>query len=397
MLKGIENVDASSCAALRPDTQGYNGRSYYEVVRNPNWNPRIDPYAKDYPNEIVWTIQSSTTRIYDGIASGQFDLAVGTSMPEAVYKRYSSSPTLRRLIHSNDGDDTWYLSMNLTQAPFDDLDVRRAMNWVMNKAALVNAWGGAGIGAIAGQIVPEGLFDDQLARYDPYETAGNDGSLAKAKAAMAGSRYDTRHNGMCDASVCKHVPLVWDGSMPAAMSLLSVVETDAAEIGITFSPRPVDDAYRALGTPSDDIAFSDGPGWAKDYADPLTFLQPLFDGRTIAASGTSDYSLVGITPAQCARLHVKGDCTAVPSVDGQLDRCAVLAGQPRLSCYERLDQYLMTEVVPWVPYLDVTHTFLTSAKVTHYAYDQFTDMPAYENISLAPSRQPPGSSKPFVA
>src|SRR5580658_354724 len=124
--------------------------------------------------------------------------------------------------------------MNLTQAPFDDLDVRRAMNWVMNKAALVNAWGGAGIGAIAGQIVPEGLFDDQLARYDPYETAGNDGSLAKAKAAMAGSRYDTRHNGMCDASVCKHVPLVWDGSMPAAMSLLSVVETDAAEIGITF-------------------------------------------------------------------------------------------------------------------------------------------------------------------
>ena len=41
----------------------------------------------------------------------------------------------------------------------------------------------------------------------------------------------------------------------------------------------------------------------------------------------------------------------IPSVDSQLDKCAVLAGQPRLTCYENLDKYLMTKVVPWVPYL----------------------------------------------
>ncbi len=33
--------------------------------------------------------------------------------------------------------------MNLTQPPFDDLAVRRAMNWVMDKGALRKAWGGA--------------------------------------------------------------------------------------------------------------------------------------------------------------------------------------------------------------------------------------------------------------
>lgn len=206
---------------------------------------------------------------------------------------------------------------------------------------------------------------------------------------MVGSRYDTGRDGMCDARACKHVLLVWDSSMPAAARLLGVVERDAAEIGITFAPRSLDDAYQALRTPSDDIPFSDRPGWAKDYADPLTFLEPLFDGRTILAGGTSDYSMVGITPSQCARLHVKGDCTDVPGVDGQLDRCAVLSGQPRLSCYEHLDEYLMTQVVPWVPYLDVAHTFLTGSNVTHYAYDQFTDMPAYENISLRPARAVP--------
>lgn len=322
---------------------------------------------------------------------------MGTTIPEAVFKRYVSSASLRQRIHTNDGDDTWYLSMNLTQPPFDDLHVRRALNWVMDKAALLNAWGGLGIGEIANQIVPNTLFDDQLVGYDPYATPGNAGSLAKAKAAMAGSRYDTAHNGMCDAQACKHVLLLWDSSMPAAARLLSVVEKDAAEIGITFTPRSVDNAYQALRTPSNDIPFSDRPGWAKDYADPLTFLEPLFDGRTIVAAGTSDYSLVGITASQCARLHVKGDCTDIPSVDGQLDRCSVLVGQRRLSCYERLDEYLMTKVVPWVPYLDVAHTFLTSSKVTHYAYDQFTDMPAYENISVEPPRGSAAASKPYIA
>ena len=37
---------------------------------------------------------------------------------------------------SNSGDQTWYVTMNLTQPPFDDIHVRKAMNWVMDKAAL---------------------------------------------------------------------------------------------------------------------------------------------------------------------------------------------------------------------------------------------------------------------
>ena len=82
--------------------------------------------------------------------------------------------------------------MNLTQPPFDDIHVRKAMNWVMDKAALVQAWGGPAIGKVANHIVPDTLFDDQLAEFAPYKTAGDRGSVAKAKAAMKGSKYDTK-------------------------------------------------------------------------------------------------------------------------------------------------------------------------------------------------------------
>jgi hypothetical protein len=85
-------------------------------------------------------------------------------------------------------------------------------------------------------------------------------------------------------------------------------------------------AYPTLQTPSRNIPISERPGWGKDFADPLTFFTPLFNGRTIIPNGNTNYSLVGITPAQCVKLHIKGDCRNVPSVDPQIDKCAELLG-----------------------------------------------------------------------
>ena len=389
MLKGIENINISSCKTIKPDTQGYDGVTTYDVVRNPNWNPKIDPYSKNYPNEILWTVDSSDVDIYNKVEAGQLDLATSTIPPD-VLQKYATTPSLKQDFHQNQGDRTWYLTMNITQAPFDDIHVRKAMNWIMNKVALIQAWGGPTLGTVANHIVPDTLFNNQLADYAPYATPGNTGSLAKAKAAMMGSKYDTSNNGMCDAPQCKNVLLLSD-VRALDSKMVAVMQQDAAEIGITFTVRTINGAYPTIQTPSKNIPIAERPGWGKDYADPLTFFEPLFDGRTIIPAGNTNYSLVGITPAQCKTLKITGDCSAynpktgvgVPNVNAFLDKCAPLAGQSRLSCYENLDKYLMTNVVPWVPYLDSFVTRITSSNVTHYAYDQFTDTPAYENIAVS--------------
>ena len=72
----------------------------------------------------------------------------------------------------NVGDRTNYFTMNLTQPPFDDVHVRKAMNWITDKAALQKAWGGPIPGAIATHIVPPVLYNNGLAEYDPYATPG---------------------------------------------------------------------------------------------------------------------------------------------------------------------------------------------------------------------------------
>jgi peptide/nickel transport system substrate-binding protein len=390
MLKGIDGINISSCKTIKPDTQGFDGVTTYDVVRNPNWNPAIDPYSKNYPDEVVWNVDSSNVDIYNKIEAGQLDTATAATIPPDVLQKYSTTPSLKQYFHQNQGDRTWYLTMNITQPPFDDIHVRKAMNWLMNKVQLIQAWGGPVEGSVANHIAPDTLFDNQLAEYAPYATPGNTGSLSKAKQAMMGSKYDTSNNGMCDVPQCKGVLLLAD-SQAYNTKMIPVLEQDAAQLGITFTVRTVNGAYPTLQTPAKNIPIGEFPGWGKDYADALTFFEPLFDGRTLIPAGNTNYSLVGITPAQCKTLHVTGDCTAfnaktgvgIPSVNAQLDKCAPLANQSRLSCYENLDKTLMTKVVPWVPYLNEYVTRITSSNVTNYAYDQFTDAPAYENIALA--------------
>jgi len=124
--------------------------------------------------------------------------------------------------------------------------------------------------------------------------------------------------------------------------MLPVIESDAGKIGITFAVHTIKGAYPTLQTPSRNIPIGERPGWGKDFADPLTFFTPLFNGRTIIPNGNTNYSLVGITPSQCGKLHIKGNCRNVPNVDAQIDNCSQLLGQSRLTCYENLDKTMMT-------------------------------------------------------
>ena len=84
------------------------------------------------------------------------------------------------------------------------------MNFIMDKARARQAWGGPTIGAVANHIVPDTLFNNLLADYAPYKTPGDHGSVAKAKAAMKGSKYDTSRTARAAPRQCKNVLLIAD-------------------------------------------------------------------------------------------------------------------------------------------------------------------------------------------
>jgi peptide/nickel transport system substrate-binding protein len=382
MIAGMDKIDDSSCAKVKP-ASGFDGQTTMDLVRNPDYDPKTDSTKarEALPDEFLFTVDGNATDIVDRIGAGDLDDILIPSLPAQTVEHYSSDPKLRPLLHLYPNDLTNYITMNLTQPPFDDVHVRRALNWIMDKGALQQAWGGPLTGRIAHHIAPDTMFDDQLADYDPYATPGSDGSLAKAKAAMRGSKYDTAHDGTCGASQCKHVLMLADAHQ-VDTKMVPVIEASAAKIGITFKVRVVNGAFPTLQTPKNNVPIGEFPGWAKDFADPITFFGPLFDGRGIIPTGNTNYALVGITPAIAKKVGATGTVTGVPSVNAWLDRCAPLAGQARLSCYESLDRYLTTTIVAWVPYRWSYNQDITSANVTKWGFDQFSGATAWAHVAV---------------
>ena len=390
MIKGSDATDISSCDKLvdakgKPlePVSGYDPLTALTLVRNPNYSESTDSKAarESLPDEFDFTINANATDILAKVGAGELDDEV-SSIPSQTVRKYVTTSSLKQYFHSNSGDRTWYITMSLVEPPFDDIHVRKAMNLIMDKTSLVQAWGGPTIGDVANHIVPDPILQNRLADYAPYGTAGDKGDLAKAKAAMKGSKYDTAGNGTCNASACHDVVLVAD-QREVDTKMLPVIIADAKKIGITFKVRSVKGAYPTIQTPSNNVPIAERPAWGKDYADALTFFTPLFDGRTIIANGNTNYSLVGITPAQCTALKVKGNCVGVPSINKELDTCSALLKNARLTCYVNLDKTLMTKVVPWIPYMWSKATHITSSKVTQWQFDQFGGSIGYAHVAVS--------------
>ncbi len=98
-------------------------------------------------------VNTNIDDIYNKIGAGDLEDSYATASPK-VFREYSTSSSKRKYLHSNFADGTYYITMNLTQPPFDDVHVRRAMNWVMDREALRRAWGGAVSGVVAEHIIP---------------------------------------------------------------------------------------------------------------------------------------------------------------------------------------------------------------------------------------------------
>jgi peptide/nickel transport system substrate-binding protein len=362
---------------------GWDGESHLALVRHPDSDPKTDSPAmrQALPDRFEFTVDPNGIDIINRVEAGELDDEAAPSLPPQALEQYAQYPAKRRLLHLNRGDSTWFITMNLTQSPFDDIHVRKAMNWIIDKQAMLQVQGGPLTGEIATHLAPDSLFDNELEGYDPYRSPGEHGSLAKAKAAMIGSKYDLNHDGTCSANACHDVLLLTD---PASLwqRQLPIVVADAAKIGITFHVSTVAGAVTTLETTSKNIAISPIASWGKDYADPLTFFAPIFDGRRIVPEGNVNWSLVGLKPQQAKALGVVGTVHGTPSVDAQLDRCAALAGAQRRHCYEALDRYLMTRVVPSVPLNWPKWQHIVGPNVTQWAFDQSTDMTGYAHVAV---------------
>lgn len=390
MLLGSDEMDVSSCDTLER-ISGYDPDKFMYFVRNPNYDQATDDNRENNIDGFAYTINTNLDDIYNRVLNGDIDMAHGAP-PAAILRQYLTNPDLEDNLKTDPGDRTWYVTMNLIVPPFDDVHVRRAVNYVIDKAALLQATGGPTSGEVATTIEPPEVLPD-TGSYDPYATPDLGGDVNAAMAEMAQSRYDTDGDGVCDDPSCQDVLMVNRNYDPFSL-YTPIMQENLAAIGIELKVRElnISTAYTTIQTMSNLIPIAINASWGKDYASPYGFDYFLFSTAGLACEGMVNYSLVGLTEdaaAECgdgvldayeAAVAANGP---IPSVDEDMGACvAAPPGEEYSSCWAAVDQRVMEEIVPWVPYRWGSQNTVVADSVVKWTYDQSAAWTAYSRVAV---------------
>jgi peptide/nickel transport system substrate-binding protein len=373
MFEGSEEI------ARGNPVRGYDPGRSWTLVQNPSWSN--DELRGAYVEEIVVEINESSDVNYNKLQAGDIDLVMDGVPPPQVLQQYQTDPALQEFLHSNPSDGVRYVAMNIAQPPFDDIHVRKAMNFMLDKDAMRITRGGPLFGELATHTIPDTLLDFQLQDYDPYPSPNGQGDIAAAQEEMAQSAYDSDGDGVCDDPVCDNVLLIADREDPYP-DQNAVIADGAEQLGITFDIREGDRytfMYDTCDDPTAGWGLCPSPGWFKDYPDAASFGLPLFDSTGIESS---NYSLVGASSEQLADWGY--DVSEVPSADAKIDECLALpVGDERITCWAEADQLIMEDVVPWIPFLFDNDVDLSGERIQNYTYDSSAGLMALDQVWLA--------------
>ncbi len=271
--------------------------------------------------------------------------------------------------------------MNLAQPPFDDVHVRRAANLVIARRALVERFGPGGA-RLAVHAAPDSLEGNLLLDYDPYPTPGGGGDLAAARAEMAQSRYDSDGDEPATKPASRRSPRSRSTTSPPSSPRTSSCCWSKTSSSSARARRP--EAHRRRRSSllwarqESRHALILNYVWAKDFPNGSGW----FPGALGVDDPTGNPSLVGVSAEQLAEWGYP--VTDVPSVGDEIAECVQLVGGAQTQCWAELDQLVMEQIVPWIPYAAPNKARTFSTRVVSVSIDQFVNYPALDRIALEP-------------
>ncbi|MEP6973430.1 MAG: ABC transporter substrate-binding protein [Actinomycetota bacterium] len=381
-FEGADQLDFSGPAADQAPAAGYTPGRSIVLVRNPGWDAATDDLRPAYPDRIEVTIGGNNDDLYNKIKDNSLDFVVDGVPPADVIREYQTNPDLQSKINVYPSDGLRYVSFNMLVPPFDDVHVRKAFNWALDKQGMRQLRGGETTGEIAGHIMVNSLENNILKDYDPYSTPNAAGDIAKAKAEMAMSKYDTNQDGTCDAPECQGILAVTDREDPYPKQA-ALIEPMVEQLGMSFDVKELERTtmYTKCNDLNSLVGICLGPAWGKDYPAGYTFAGPLFDSISLWES-CCNYNGLGATPDQ-----IKGwgytAVTSVDSVDDKIAACGATTGDALFQCWADFDTFLMENEVPFAPYLFDNSVDITSDNVINYSFDQFAGLAAFDQMAVA--------------
>ena len=304
------------------------GRSW-EYRRNPAWarsNAAAMPaLPSGHMDRIKMAVIDNASAEVSEVEKGQLDWIQNPPPPDRyaeIRRRYEGTQFRPEPVISN-----FYFWMNTQQPPFDDVRIRRAVNYALEPGALERIY--AGSLRRLQQILPPGM--PGFSRFQPYPH-----DLGKAKELVA------------EADPSDRRITVWTDSIPPADEAGEyygrVLESLGFEVDLkTVSPSTYFTVIGNENTPDLDTGWSN---WLLEYPNPYALFAPQLTGDSIAPVNNTNYARFS-DPAVNRKVTELGRQQLGPK---QVDE------------YAALDRRVMA-LAPWAPFGSLTLATFVSADI----------------------------------
>jgi len=323
-----KNIIASGPYQIEKWTRGEK----MTLVRNPSWDPASDPLRHDYPDK--WVFDWSATDPV--VASKRFVADQGTdqtsiqwdNVPSEALPDVLGNPAAKA--RSVEGDTVFNIYLSINTARVTDVATRQALNYAINRDAILKIIGGEYAGKPSSTITA--VTVPGYEKYDAY-AAPITGDPDKAKALLAGKTPSLKY--------CYRPGTPLREQVAAA----NKEAFERAGFQIVMSPTDATSHYTIVGKKGVECDLISS-GWGQDYPSNATVMGVLMKGGdSIHAEGNVNWSYFDVA-----------------EVNTELDR---LAAEPDIAKaaagYMALDKKVMTDYAPLIPlYYDHSYSLVGS-------------------------------------
>jgi len=267
--QGTSSKDQSTTPI--PSTGPYQIQSYtpsrqFTLVRNPNFKPTANVPATN-PDKISVKIVEDDSAALQQVINGEGDYdfhPIPVDRLAEVQQKYGDQ--LKIYTPAN----TYYFFMNQRLAPFDKLAVRQAVNYAIDRNALVRLYGGLA-------TPTENILPPTYPQYKKHSIYTHDVAKAKQLIEQAGAK---------GADVT-----IWGSNRDTSKKPVQYLQDVLKSIGLNAKLKIIDAAvyWTTIGNQKTkaQIGFAD---WFQDYPHPLDWFDVLLNGTRITDTHNNNYS-----------------------------------------------------------------------------------------------------------
>jgi len=217
--------------------------SHISLTRNPYWAG-----ADTLPEELIFQFFSAADELRSAVVGGQVNIGVLENIPPDLYRFLDQDQQSGAAeVHYLAGPVYEHIDLNLADQQLQDIRVRRALAYAINRQALSDALFGGKVAPLHSWILPEQrnfyAGDEQLTRYryDPAKAAA-----LLDEAGLVDTNSDGVREGV-DGQPLTLALLTTDTPLREEMARLIAADIEAVGIRLTTELQPIDQFYSPTG------------------------------------------------------------------------------------------------------------------------------------------------------